>query len=94
MGLKTSSANITLSTDSVIQSSANDARRALIVQVKSGGTATIKFDNNITTDTTGFNDGIVVVGQLILDRFCPTGQIYMLGSVAGVLVTLTEVLEV
>jgi hypothetical protein len=89
-----SSTLVTLSTSSTLVASANVRRISLLVQVKSGGVASIKFGGPMSVDQNGVNDGIDVPSFLLLDINCPTANIQMLANLSGTIVLVQEVLSI
>lgn len=84
----------TLGVDSTSVSSSNPNRVSLLVQVKSGGTVSIKFDSAVNITTGSVTDGIDVDNTLILDKHCPTGSIHMRGATPNTVVLIQEILRV
>lgn len=87
------SANFQLETVSKIISAANEKRVGLIIQVKTGGQATFKFDTSITVDGSALTDGVDITGTIVLDQNVPKGNLFMLGLTNSTVVNITEILE-
>jgi len=69
----------------------NPDRVGLIIQVKGGGVASIKFGASIMTDINGITDGIEISGELSILEFCPTSSIFMRAEIASTIITLCEI---